>query len=128
MLPKRPTWCGQGGAKGFAWVISITMGMKISWLPTSDRMSLYRNEGNGSFADITEKAGLLHKNPRWSTGCTFIDYDKDGKLDLFVAEYVIFDIKKVPAKGTNQYCQWKGIPVMCGPRGLPGGTNMLYRQ
>ncbi|MFN8005956.1 MAG: CRTAC1 family protein [Terriglobia bacterium] len=88
----------------------------------------YRNEGNGTFTDITEKAGLLHKNPRWNTGCTFIDYDKDGKLDLFVAEYVIFDIKKVPAKGFNQNCQWKGVPVMCGPRGLPGGMSSLYHN
>lgn len=90
--------------------------------------ALYRNEGNGKFTDITEQSGLLRKKPCWSTGCTFIDYDKDGKLDLFIAEYVVFDIKKVPAKGTNQYCKWKGVPVMCGPRGLPGGTNMLYHN
>src|SRR6185436_7851633 len=78
--------------------------------------------------DITEKAGLSHKTIRWSTGCSFLDYDKDGKLDLFVANYVDFDVKKIPAKGTNQYCQWKGMPVMCGPRGLPGGTNILYHN
>src|SRR5947208_899727 len=89
---------------------------------------LYRNNGNGTFSDVTEKAGLLHKAVRWSTGCSFLDYNKDGKLDLFVANYVDLDLKKTPAKGTNQYCQWKGIPVMCGPRGLPGGTNILYRN
>lgn len=90
--------------------------------------SLYRNQGNGKFIDVTERTGLFHKSARWSTGCSFLDYDKDGKLDLFVANYVDFDIKKIPAKGTNQYCQWKGIPVMCGPRGLPGGTNLLYHN
>ncbi len=90
--------------------------------------SLYRNNGNGTFSDVTEKVGLLHKLARWSTGCAFLDYDKDGDLDLFVSNYVDFDIKKIPAKGTNQYCQWKGIPVMCGPRGLPGGTNILYQN
>jgi enediyne biosynthesis protein E4 len=90
--------------------------------------SLYRNLGNGKFVDVTEKTGLLHKSARWSTGCSFLDYDKDGKLDLFVANYVDFDLKRIPAKGTNQFCQWKGIPVMCGPRGLPGGTNLLYHN
>jgi hypothetical protein len=90
--------------------------------------SLYHNLGNGKFADVTEQAELLHKAARSSTGCSFVDYDKDGKLDLFVSNYVDFDIKRIPAKGSNQFCQWKGIPVMCGPRGLPGGTNILYRN
>ena len=90
--------------------------------------ALYRNMGNGTFSDVTEKAGLKHKAARWSTGCSFVDYDKDGYLDLFVANYVDFDIKKTPAKGANQYCTWKGMPVMCGPRGLPGGTNILYHN
>lgn len=90
---------------------------------------LYRNTGKGQFTDVTEKTGLLHQlPPRWTTGCSFLDYDKDGKLDLFVSNYVNFDIKKTPAKGTNQFCQWKGMPVMCGPRGLPGGTNLLYHN
>jgi hypothetical protein len=90
--------------------------------------ALYKNNGNSSFSDVTEKAGLMHKTTRWSTGCSFLDYDKDGRLDLFVSNYVDLDLKKTPAKGTNQYCQWKGIPVMCGPRGLPGGTNLLYHN
>jgi hypothetical protein len=90
--------------------------------------ALYRNEGNGSFTDITEKAGLLHKTVRWSTGCSFLDYDKDGMLDLFVANYVDLDLKRTPAKGTTQYCRWKGIPVVCGPRGLACGMNLLYHN
>jgi hypothetical protein len=90
--------------------------------------ALYHNNGRGSFADVTEKAGLLHKAERWSTGCSFLDYDKDGDLDLFVANYVDFDMSKTPAKGSNQYCLWKGTPVMCGPRGLPAGRNLLYQN
>jgi hypothetical protein len=90
--------------------------------------ALYRNNRNGSFTDVAEKAGLLHKTVRWSTGCSFLDYDKDGDLDLFVANYVDFDISKTPAKGSNQYCLWKGVPVMCGPRGLPAGRNILYQN
>src|SRR5262245_58110265 len=90
--------------------------------------ALYRNNRNGTFTDVTEKAGMLHKAVRWSSGCSFLDYDKDGDLDLFVANYVDFDISKTPAKGSNQYCQWRGVPVMCGPRGLPAGANILYQN
>ncbi|MCI0490173.1 MAG: CRTAC1 family protein [Blastocatellia bacterium] len=89
---------------------------------------LYRNNGKGGFVDVTEKAGLIQKTTRWGTGCSFLDYDKDGHLDLFVANYVDFDIKKIPAKGSSRFCMWKGIPVMCGPRGLPGDTNILYHN
>ena len=89
---------------------------------------LYRNEGNGTFKDWTQQAGLPATGRRWGTGCAFLDYDRDGDLDLFVANYVVFDEKTVPQPGSNQYCQWKGIPVMCGPRGLKGGTNLLYRN
>ncbi len=89
---------------------------------------LYQNKWKGRFIDVTEKTGLTQKTQRWGTGCSFLDYDKDGNLDLFVANYVDFDIKKTPAKGSNQYCLWKGVPVMCGPRGLPAGRNILYRN
>ncbi len=89
---------------------------------------LYRNEGNGTFKDDTAKAGLSNAGRRWGTGCAFLDYDRDGDLDLFVANYVDFDEKTTPRPGSNQYCQWKGIPVMCGPRGLKGGTNLFYRN
>jgi hypothetical protein len=89
---------------------------------------LYRNTGKGSFTDVTEKAGLQAANVRWDTGCSFVDYDLDGKLDLAVAGYVNFDITKVPKPGSGGYCEWKGMPVMCGPRGLPAATNHLFHN
>ena len=88
---------------------------------------LYRNKGDGSFEDVTEKAGLLEKGLRYNTGCSFLDYDKDGKLDLFVANYVNFDLARTMPKSSEK-CIWKGIPVYCGPQGLPGGTNLLYHN
>ena len=89
---------------------------------------LYRNNGDGTFTDVTEKAGLLHEGNRWGSGCTFIDYDRDGKLDLFVADYLQFEFAKVPKPGESAYCNWKGIPVNCGPRGLPPGRLWLYHN
>jgi hypothetical protein len=89
---------------------------------------LWKNNGNGTFTDVTVKAGLQDKRDRWGSGCTWIDYDRDGRLDLFVCNYIELDLKKVPVPGQTGYCQWKGIPVMCGPRGLPGGLNILYHN
>jgi enediyne biosynthesis protein E4 len=93
---------------------------------------LFHNNGDGTFTDVTKKAGLWEdfgdKPPRWGSGCTWLDYDRDGHLDLFVANYIPFDKDKVPAPGQSAYCQWKGIPVMCGPRGLQGGLNILYHN
>ena len=88
---------------------------------------LYHNNGNGTFTDVSEKAQVAG-NGAWSTGCTFVDYDRDGKLDLFVATYVDFDVKSAPRPGERASCVWKGVPVMCGPRGLPWGKNMLYHN
>jgi hypothetical protein len=89
---------------------------------------LYHNNGDGTFTDVTGKAGLLHPGTRWGSGCTFLDYDRDGKLDLFVASYLEFDFKSVPKPGENTNCNWKGIPVNCGPRGLPPASLALYRN
>jgi enediyne biosynthesis protein E4 len=90
--------------------------------------ALYRNNGNGTFTDVTAEAGLLHEKTRWGSGCTFIDYDRNGLLDLFVCTYLEFDPKSVPPAGGNGNCNWKGIPVHCGPRGLPPGAASLYRN
>ncbi len=89
---------------------------------------LYKNNGDGTFTDVTEKAGLIQKGNHWGSGCTFVDYDRDGHLDLFVANYVDLDLKAVPKPGENSNCNWKGIPVNCGPRGLKPGSNYLFHN
>ena len=83
---------------------------------------LFHNNGNGTFADVTEKAGLTHTGTRYGTGCTWIDYDRDGKLDLFVNHYVAFDPDKVPIRGKNPTCNRGGVPVFCGARGPSAGA------
>jgi enediyne biosynthesis protein E4 len=89
---------------------------------------LYRNNGDGTFSDVTKEAGLLHEGARWGSGCSFLDYDRDGHLDLFVANYLEFDLQSAGKPGSSSTCNWKGVPVMCGPRGLPPGTPALYRN
>ena len=89
---------------------------------------LYRNNGDGTFTDVTAKAGLKTSQDEWSTGCSFVDYDRDGKADLFVVRYVDFSYDSVPRPGHGRWCQWKGINVMCGPRGLKPGVNSLYHN
>jgi hypothetical protein len=89
--------------------------------------SLFRNNGNGTFTDVTKKAGLLQSRPRWNSGCTFLDYDKDGHLDLFVGNYIDFDVKTAPLP-EDANCTYKGIQVACGPPGLEGGKNLLYHN
>lgn len=89
---------------------------------------LYHNTGKGTFDDVTEAAGLGGKEVRWGTGCAFTDYNLDGKLDLFVANYVQFDQQNTATPDSPAACKWKGQPVMCGPRGLKGGINRLFRN
>jgi enediyne biosynthesis protein E4 len=89
---------------------------------------LYRNNGDGTFTDVTGKAGLRHEGVRYGSGCTWVDYDRDGRLDLFVAYYLNTTIDKLPKPGESEDCRWKGVPVNCGPRGLPTGYVQLYRN
>ena len=89
---------------------------------------LYRNRGDGTFEDVTEKAHLPVTGIRYGSGCSFTDYDRDGNLDLFIANYVNLDLNNTPHPGQGDFCVWKGIPVMCGPRGLPLGQNVLYHN
>ena len=87
---------------------------------------LYRNNRNGTFADVTELAGV--GDARWSTGAAFGDYDGDGWLDLFVANYVDVRLDALPEFGKGRFCEFHGIPVQCGPRGLQGAGDTLYRN
>jgi enediyne biosynthesis protein E4 len=89
--------------------------------------ALFRNHGNGTFTEVTKEAGLLQDRLRWNSGCTFLDYDKDGHLDLFVGNYIDFDIKTAPLP-EDANCTYKGIQVACGPPGLEGGKNLLYHN
>ena len=89
---------------------------------------LYHNNGDGTFADVTDKAGLNQKDVRYGSGCTWVDYDRDGRLDLFVANYLNTTLEKLPKPGQNADCTWKGVPVNCGPRGLPTGFVQLFRN
>jgi len=86
---------------------------------------LYHNNGNGTFTDVTEKAGVGGSGKRWNTGCAFLDCDRDGHLDLFVANYIDLDLATAPVPESGP-CLYKGVMVACGPPGLNGGKNILY--
>src|SRR5207245_3620889 len=88
---------------------------------------LYHNNGDGTFRDVTAAAGVANAG-RWGTSCAFGDYDNDGHLDLYVANYVDLDLNHLPEFGSSVFCQYRGIPVSCGPRGLPGGRDRLYHN
>ena len=89
---------------------------------------LYRNNGDGTFSDVTKDVGLRQAEDRWGAGCAFVDYDRDGHLDLIVSNYIRFSFEHAPIPGANSNCNWKGVPVVCGPRGLPTGRHCLYRN
>jgi len=93
---------------------------------------LYHNNGDGTFTDVSKRAGVAlpdsSKDRRWGAGCCFLDYDRDGRLDLFVSNYVNLDPERAPRPGESPYCRYNDIPVACGPQGFAGGTNILYRN
>jgi hypothetical protein len=88
---------------------------------------LYHNNGDGTFTDVSEKAGVAGKKTRWGTGCAFVDYDRDGRLDLFVANYIDLDLATAPVPESGP-CLYKAVMVACGPPGLTGGKNILYHN
>ncbi len=124
----------KAGLRRTGWASSVTVGdfNNDGWddlfITYWGQNVLYRNNGDGTFTDITEAAGLLQKTPQWGSGCAFVDYNRDGFLDLFIAHYLDFDFKRVPKPGETAYCNWKGVPVNCGPRGLPPGKMELFRN
>ena len=89
---------------------------------------LFHNNGDGTFSDVTERAGLIHPGDRYGTGCTWIDYDRDGKLDLFVSHYAVFDLKKIPPRGQDPACNYNGVATLCGPAGLDQESCRLYHN
>ena len=88
--------------------------------------ALFRNSGRGAFADVSATAGV--RDTHWSTNCAFGDYDLDGDVDLYVANYLSFDDEQVPKRGETSDCHYMGVEVMCGPKGLPGEPDALYRN
>lgn len=119
---------GEGYAMGVAAADYDNDGFTDLYVTGVNRNQLFHNNGNGTFTDVTKKANLDFEGIRWGSGCSFIDYDRDGDLDLFVSNYLSFDLKTAlePGKGAN--CAWKGVPVNCGPKGLPFARNWLYRN
>ena len=89
---------------------------------------LYHNNGDGTFTDVSQKAGVAGSDQVWGAGCCFLDYDRDGLIDLFVSSYINFDPGKAPRPGDGPYCLYNDISVPCGPLGYAGGTNALYRN
>ena len=103
-------------------------GFEDLFVPHWGQNRLYRNESGKRFSEEAEQRGLVESGRRWGTGCAFLDYDRDGDLDLFVANYLRLDLDKTPKPGEGAECRWKGMPVLCGPRGLPGESMSLYRN
>ncbi|RPJ62073.1 MAG: CRTAC1 family protein [Acidobacteria bacterium] len=129
----------QSGLNNPGWASAVTVGDydNDGWVDLFitcwGQNRLYRNRGKWKtterfFQDVTLPAGLGQPETRWGSGCVFLDYDRDGDLDLFVANYLKFDLKSAPTPGKGPNCLWKGVPVNCGPKGLPTDTNLLYRN
>ena len=122
----------QSGLINEAWGMGVSVadydndGYRDVFITNFGRNALFHNNGNGTFTNVTREAGLEGGN--WSTGCAWADYDRDGRLDLYVARYVDFDKTRIPRPGSDTYCRYQGIPVACGPQGLPGLPDLLYHN
>src|SRR5579883_751545 len=112
---------------GYADIFMVN-GSRLEGFPPGDEPTnhLYRNNGNGTFTDVTQKVGLVHAG--WGQGVCVGDYDNDGWLDLFVSNYADFSIHDTPPLGSDPNCRWMGIPVFCGPKGLPLSRNRLFHN
>ena len=124
----------ESGLRRTGWAAGVTIGdydndgNEDIFITGWDGNVLYRNNSDGTFTDVTRHAGLILPGNPWCTGCTWIDYDRDGKLYLFITSYVQFDPARVPKPGSGSYCKWHGVAVNCGPRGLPLGRNWLFHN
>ena len=120
---------GSGWAQGVCVGDYNNDGFEDLFLTYYGQNILYRNNGDGTFTDVPAKAGLLYPTTRYSTGCTFVDYNRDGHLDLFVSNYLEIDLADAPKPSMAvPNCNYEGVPVMCGPEGLPKARNFLYRN
>lgn len=124
----------KAGLTRAGWASSVTVadydndGLDDIFITYYGHNVLYRNNGNGTFSDVTKQVGLWQSDVRYGSGCTWVDYDRDGRLDLFVANYLSTTLEKLPKPGTNPDCTWKGVAVNCGPRGLPTGFVQLFHN
>ncbi|HEY8151511.1 MAG TPA: VCBS repeat-containing protein, partial [Vicinamibacteria bacterium] len=123
----------RAGLRRTAWSSSVCVGDydNDGWLDlfvTAYGTNVLYHNRQGRFEDVTAAAGLPATGTRWGSGCTFVDYDRDGKVDLFLANYLKFDLATASEPGTGATCLWKGIPVNCGPKGLPTDTNLLFHN
>lgn len=125
----------QAGLERTGWASSVTIadydndGFEDVFITYFGQNALYHNNGNGTFTDVTERAGLLQTGrAAWNSGATWIDYDRDGHLDLFVATYLDFDPSRIPKPGASSFCRYMDVPVNCGPRGLTPTHHRLYRN
>jgi enediyne biosynthesis protein E4 len=122
----------ESGLVNEGWGMGVTVGdydndgHRDVFITNFGENALFHNNGNGTFTNVTKEAGLGGGN--WSTGCAWGDYDRDGRLDLYVSRYVDFEKAQMPTPGANTYCKYLGVPVACGPRGLPGLPDLFYRN
>ena len=122
----------ESGLVNQGWGMGVTIGdydndgFRDVFITNFGSNALFHNNGDGTFTNVTKEAGLEGGN--WSTGCAWGDYDRDGRLDLYVSRYVDFEVGQMPKPGTNTYCNYRGFPVACGPRGLPGLPDLFYHN